>query len=92
MISICTEFGYILDTTFSNLEKKLTLIPFSLSENDKLSQKTVKSKELVAETQSLLNEDTEISIVIDRLIIDSLIGNRLADGVETALNLSPIST
>ena len=30
----------------------------------------------------------EISIVIDRLIIDSLIGNRLADGVETALNLS----
>ena len=60
-----TEFGYILDTTFSNLEKKLTLIPFSLSENDKLSQKIVKSKELVVETQSLLNENTEISIVIE---------------------------
>ena len=30
----------------------------------------------------------EISIVVDRLIITSTIGNRLADGVETALNLS----
>ena len=30
----------------------------------------------------------EISIVVDRLIINSSVGNRLADGVETALNLS----
>ena len=30
----------------------------------------------------------EISIVVDRLIINSSLGNRLADGVETALNLS----
>ena len=30
----------------------------------------------------------EISIIVDRLIIDSKIGNRLADSVETSLNLS----
>ena len=30
----------------------------------------------------------DISIIVDRLIIDSKIGNRLADSVETALNLS----
>ena len=30
----------------------------------------------------------EISVIVDRIIINSSIGNRLADSVETAINLS----
>ena len=30
----------------------------------------------------------DISIIVDRIVLNSSIGNRLADSVETALNLS----
>ena len=38
--------------------------------------------------QTHTKQKHDISIIVDRIVLNSKIGNRLADSVETALNLS----
>ena len=65
---ISSELEYAIGTLFSNFIKKLTDTPFSTYENSSISSETTKEFEkIVANTQSLVYEDTEIEIMIEIL-------------------------
>tara|TARA_B110000014_G_scaffold242486_1_gene212119 strand:- start:51 stop:1262 length:1212 start_codon:yes stop_codon:yes gene_type:complete len=63
--SIFLEFEYVIETLFSNFEKKLIITPFSTSENDNLTQNPIEFEKITVKTQSQFNENNEISIIIE---------------------------
>jgi hypothetical protein len=63
--NIFLEFGYVIETLFSNFEKKLMKTPFSTSESDNLIQDPIEFEKITAKTQSQFNENSEISIIIE---------------------------
>jgi len=63
--NIFLESGYVIETLFSNFEKKLMKTPFSTSESDNLIQDPIEFEKITAKTQSQFNENNEISIIIE---------------------------
>ena len=61
-----SELQYAIGTIFSNFKEKLVVTPFSTSESSNISSETTKKFEkIVASTQSLVYENTEIEIMIE---------------------------
>lgn len=62
-----SEFQYMISALFSNFEKKIKSTPFSLSENNILSQNIDRFEEIIIKTQSLEYKNNDIVIMIEIL-------------------------
>tara|TARA_B100000029_G_scaffold64081_1_gene57397 strand:- start:325 stop:1836 length:1512 start_codon:yes stop_codon:yes gene_type:complete len=60
---IFVDLQYIVQSISNNFAKKLTQTPFTISENTNFSENNIDT--IIAKTQSLVYDDTEIQIIIE---------------------------
>ena len=77
--SIFLEFEYIIETLFSNFEKKLMTTPFSTSETDNLTQDPIEFETITVKTQSQFNENNEIFIIIEMSLQNEFTNNKIIE-------------